>query len=274
MRWLPALLAALLLAGCSRFFFLPHSVRVATPDQLGLAHEEVTFTSDDGVELFGWFLPAEGRAHGTILFLHGNAENISTHFRLVAWLPARGFNVFIIDYRGYGASQGKPTLEGVQRDIDGAMTALLARTDIDRDRIVMYGQSLGGALAIYNAAHSRYRGHLRGVIADSAFSSYRGITREKMSAFWLTWPVQWVPWLTLDERFSPVAAIAALSPMPVLLIHGDADQIIPVHHAHRLFDAAREPRQLWIVPGANHIQTMAAPDWQDRLVAYLHELLG
>jgi fermentation-respiration switch protein FrsA (DUF1100 family) len=273
MRWLLTLSAVVLLSGCERLFFLPHSALHTTPDQLGLAHEEVTFPSGDGLELFGWFLPAQGAALGTILFLHGNAENISTHVHLVAWLPPRGFNVFLIDYRGYGASKGKPTLEGAQRDIDAAFRTLLQRADVDRSRIVMYGQSLGGALGLHNATHSPYRGHLRAVIADSAFSSYRGITREKLSEFWLTWPVQWVPWLSMSERYSPRDAIRDLSPVPVLIVHGGEDRIVPVHHAQSLFEAAQDPRELWIVPGANHIEAMTHAEWQQRLEAYLRKVL-
>jgi len=121
------LLLTTLLAAARRFFFSRTAFRLHTPDELGLAYQGVRFSADDGVELYGWFLPAKDRASGTILQLHGNAENISTHFASVAWLPAQGFNVFVFDYRGYGASEGVPTLEGAQKDIDAAMRTLLAR---------------------------------------------------------------------------------------------------------------------------------------------------
>src|SRR5258706_90463 len=145
---------ALAVNACTNLFFQPHHFQVLSPERFGLEYEDVTFTSSDGVELHGWFLPAEGPALGTVLQLHGNAENISTHFTSVAWMPAEGFNVFAIDYRGYGASEGVATLEGVQLDIDAAMRTLLARGDVDKNRIVIYGQSLGGALAAYNVPHS------------------------------------------------------------------------------------------------------------------------
>src|SRR5258706_10167145 len=161
---LAAVFAGLALASCTAVFFQPHRVRVLTPDQLGLAYDEVRFKTRDGLELYGWFIPAKGPALGTVLQLHGNAENISTHFASLAWMPARGFNVFIFDYRGYGASEGEPTLAGAQIDIDAAMQALLARNDIDKDRIVIYGQSLGGALAAYYVAHSPRRDQLRALV--------------------------------------------------------------------------------------------------------------
>jgi hypothetical protein len=271
---LAGLVALLAVAGCTAIFFQPHRLQVSTPDRLGLAYEDVRFRASDGVELFGWFLPAKGRALGTILQLHGNAENISTHFTSLAWMPARGFNVFIFDYRGYGASEGEPSLEGVQLDIDAAMATLLARSDIDKARIVIYGQSLGGALAAYYVAHSPRRDRVRALVLESAFSDYIDIAREKFADHWITWPFQWIPYLSVDDRFSPLPAMAKISPIPLLILHGDQDRVVPVHHAHRLYDAALGPKQLWIVPGAGHIQTTATAAQRDRLVAYLREVLA
>ena len=263
-----------LLAGCTQVFFQPHRIQVHTPDLLGLAYQEVRFRTEDGLDLYGWFLPAKGNAWGTILQLHGNAENISTHFGSVAWLPARGFNVFVFDYRGYGASEGQPTLDGAQKDIDAAMKTLLARTDVEKDRIVMYGQSLGGALAAYNVAHSPFRAHIRALVIESTFSDYIGITREKFADHWFTWPFQWLPSLTVDDRYSPLPVMKMISPIPLLILHGDLDTIVPVHHGQELYEAALEPKQLWIVPGAGHIQAMRQDVQRDRLVAYLREALS
>jgi hypothetical protein len=266
-------LAGLLVSACTGVFFQPHRYQVATPAKLGLAFQEVTFKTADGLELYAWFMPAQGPALGTVLQLHGNAENISTHFASLAWMPERGFNVFIFDYRGYGASEGEPTLAGTQIDIDAAIDALLARNDIDKDRIVMYGQSLGGALAAYYVAHSPNRDRLRALVLESAFSDYVEIARETLADHWLTWPFQWLPKLAVDDRFSPLPGMAKISPLPLLILHGDRDEIVPVHHARLLYEAALEPKQLWIVPGAGHIQTMRAPAERDRLVAYLREVL-
>lgn len=271
---LAALTAGFLVAACTGVFFQPHRLQVATPDSLGLAYRQVIFKTRDGLELLGWFLPAKGPALGTVLQLHGNAENISTHFASLAWMPARGFNVFIFDYRGYGASEGGPTLAGAQIDIDAALEALLARNDIDKDRIVMFGQSLGGALAAYYLAHSPRRDRLRALVLESAFSDYVEIAREKFADHWITWPFQWLPYLTVDDSFSPLPSMAKISPLPLLILHGDQDRIVPVYHARLLYDAALEPKQLWIVPGAGHIQTTGDPAVRDRLVAYLSEVLS
>jgi fermentation-respiration switch protein FrsA (DUF1100 family) len=255
-------------------FFQPQRAEVATPGKFGLAYEAVRFASEDGTGLYGWFLPARGKAVGTVLFLHGNAENISTHIASVAWLPARDFNVFLFDYRGYGASGGTPTLAGAQQDIEAAMQVLLLRADIDRSRIIVFGQSLGGALAAYYVAHARSRDAIRALVIDSAFSSYRGIVREKLAATWLTWPLQWLPALSVDERFSPLPAMKLISPVALLVIQGDRDTIVPAHHAQRLYDAALDPKQLWIVPGAGHIQSLRDAAQQYRLVNYQRGVLS
>jgi fermentation-respiration switch protein FrsA (DUF1100 family) len=270
---LAAVLAGLLATACTAVFFQPHRVQVFTPDKFGLAYQEVRFKTRDGLELYAWFIPAQGPALGTVLQLHGNAENISTHFTSLAWMPARGFNLFAFDYRGYGASEGTPSLDGVQIDIDAALETLLARDDIDKNRIVIYGQSLGGALAAYYVAHTQRRDRVRALILESAFSDYVDIAREKFTDHWFTWPFQWIPDVSVDDRYSPLPGMASISPMPLLVLHGDRDRTVPMHHGQRLYDAAREPKQLWIVPGAGHIQTTGDPAVRDRLVAWLREVL-
>jgi fermentation-respiration switch protein FrsA (DUF1100 family) len=262
------------LLGCNGVFFLPYRAHVQTPQHLGLTYEDVHFQASDGTPLHAWFLPAEGKALGTILFLHGNAENISTHIMSVRWLPARRFNVFLLDYRGYGASEGAPTDVGVQDDVDSAMRTLLARKDVDPGRLVVFGQSLGGAIAIYNVAHSPYRQHIRALVVESAFASYRVIAREKLAAFWLTWPLQYPLSWTVSDEYGPSKAVAGISPIPLLIIHGDRDPIVPVDHGKRLFELAQEPKQLWVVSGGGHIQAFQHQSYRDRFVNYLTAVLS
>jgi fermentation-respiration switch protein FrsA (DUF1100 family) len=271
-RVLCVLFVTLLLAGCTQTFFQPQRVLIDSPESAGLRYEPLALRAADGVELFTWFLPARGPAHATVLFLHGNAENISTHFHSVAWMPAQGLNVLALEYRGYGKSAGSPSLRGVQLDIDAAMRALLERPDVDPGRIVIFGQSLGGTLALHYAARGAQRGALRAVIADSAFADYRLIVQEKLAAFFLTWPFQWLPTLTVDNDYSPLASIAEVSPLPLLLIHGERDSIVPVHHSQRLYDAAAEPRELWLVPHAGHIQALRDAKLRQRLSEFLRRV--
>jgi uncharacterized protein len=269
-RWLSSV-CVLFLAGCSGAFFYPDRTVVDTPERHGLHYEDVQIRAADGTRLNAWFFPAQGEPRGTVLYLHGTAQNVSAHFQRVAWLPAAGFNVLALDYRGYGESDGWPSLSGAELDIDAAMRALLARPDVDADRIFIFGQSLGGALAIYYVARGHYRAHVRAVIADSPLADYRLIVREKMAVMPFGSAFEWlVPWV-VDDQYSPRTAVAAVSPIPLLLIHGERDAVIAPHHSQLLYDSAEQPKQYWHIPGAGHIEALGRPQVRERLTTFLLE---
>lgn len=267
------LILTLSLSACTGVFFQPQQIQYLTPDKVGLTYEDVYFSSSDGLKLHGWWLPATGKAKGTVLFFHGNAENISTHIANVYWLPAQNYNIFLPDYRGYGRSEGVATLEGVQDDVSSAMGYLMKRADIDTERIVILAQSLGGASAIYNVAHSPYRAKIKALITESAFSDYRVITREKLASFWLTWPLQWPLSLTIDNDYSPLPVVNKISPIPLLIIHGDIDNVVPLSHGQALFTAAAQPKEMWVVEGGGHIEALRHKKYQTKLLEYLSNVL-
>jgi uncharacterized protein len=264
---------ALALGGCTGVIFQPMHELVLTPDQIGLDYEEVEFAAADGVRLHGWFLPARAPRRGSILFLHGNAQNISTHIASVAWLPAKGFDVLLFDYRGYGRSEGSPSLPGLHLDFEAALEALLARPDVEPDRVVVFGQSLGASLAITALAASPRRQQVRALIIEGAFTSYRALAREKLGDFWLTWPLQAPLGLTIDDRYRPIDVIGELAPLQLLIVHGEADRVVPPDHATALYEAARLPKTLWLVPGAGHIGAFTTPVNRAELVDYLTQTL-
>lgn len=268
-----AALLALSLVACAGVFFQPEREHVRTPAQLGLAYEDVHLETADGVRLHGWFLPARAPACGTILFLHGNAENVSTHIGSVLWLPARGFNVFLPDYRGYGASAGAPSFPGLQADIDAALGHLTARPDVDPGAIALFGQSLGAAAAIAYVADSPRRAHIRALVAESPFASARDIAREKLASFWLTWPLQWPLAWTVPDGQAPIGAVERIAPIPLLLVHGDSDEVVGLHHSERLFARAQAPKEFWRMPGGGHIDAFRRAEPRERLTAYLRARL-
>ena len=248
-----------------------------TPASLGLAYEDVFFTSEDGVRLHGWFLPAApspGGALGTVVFLHGNAQNVSAHIGSVYWMPAAGFNVFLFDYRGYGASGGEPTIEGVHADAEAAIRKAATLPGVDPVRMAVFGQSLGGAIAPSATAHVLADVPVRVLVMDSAFSDFRGIAREKLAGLWLTWALQAPLAWTIPNGLRPTVALGEVPGVKVLIVHGDADDVIPVAHASRLHQAAGPDAELWIVPGAGHIEAFQRADCRDRLRNFLERALS
>ncbi len=275
-RALPVLLLLSLVAGCTGAFFHPNRRMVRLPEHIQDTYRDIEFEAADGTRLHGRFLPATdgGSPHPqgsrcTVLYLHGNAGNLSTHSPNVLWLPARGINVFMFDYRGYGLSAGRPSLDGIHLDMAAALDKVFTMEGVDPDRVAVFGQSLGGAVAIVAVARSPWRERLAALIVDGAFSSYRGIAREKLAAFWLTWPFQLPFALTVDDRYKPLEVIAGLAPLPVLVVHGTIDSLVPVHHGEALYQAAREPKQLWLYENTGHIAAFIDPANRDRFVEYL-----
>jgi fermentation-respiration switch protein FrsA (DUF1100 family) len=265
--------ACIAISGCTGLFFQPDRREFVNPARFDLSYQDVRIATPDGLSLHGWWLPADAPAAGTVVFLHGNAENITTHIGSVYWLPKAHFNVLMVDYRGYGKSTGKASLDGALMDIDATLAYLIEDSGLDSDRLIVFGQSLGGALAVYAVAHTPYKQRVRGLVIDSAFAGYRAITREKMAEFWLTWPLQWLPALTIPVEYDPVNSIAGVSPVPVLIVHGENDRIVPPHHATMLFDAAAEPRELWRVPERGHIQVFNDSRQRERLVVFMRRVL-
>jgi len=267
------LLAGLVLGGCSGLFFFPDPEMRLTPDQAGLAYRDVHFATPDGLRLHGWFLPGDATAAKaplcSMLFLHGNAENISTHIASVWWLPARGVNVFMVDYRGYGRSEGVPGIAGVHTDAEAALEEMTRQPGVNGDRMVVFGQSLGGTVAISAVARSPHRGRLRALIVEGAFSGFRSIMRDKMASGLLTWPLQWIPSLTIDDDYRPLDAVRRVGGLPLLVVHGLDDRVIPPDNARAIFEAARDPKALWLVPGAAHIEAFQQEEYRNRLVEYL-----
>jgi len=281
-RRLLLLLVCLQPLGCTSLIFRPMAEHVLTPDRISLEYRDVDFEAADGVKLHGWFLPAQavdktvgkgyvGERPGacTLLFLHGNAQNISTHIASVFWLPAKGVNVFLFDYRGYGRSAGRPDLAGAHLDFAAALDRLMVLPEVDPERVVVLGQSLGGSIAIVGLARSPHKERVRALVTDGAFSDYRAIAREKLAGFFLTWPLQWPLSYTFDGDHRPLEAIAEISPIPVLIIQGLADQVVPPHHGEALYAAAGEPKELWLLPETEHINTFMAAANRARLLAYL-----
>ncbi len=217
----------------------------------GLAAEDVWLATSDGVRIHGWYVTASvapggagGLAAGdsgvpVILFFHGNGGNLTDRIEKLQLLTSLSADVFIIDYRGYGRSEGKPNEPGIYMDGDAAYKHLTAGRGVAAERVIVFGESLGGAVACEIAA--RYP--TGGVILESTFTSASEMARKVLPLL--------SPRLYLKTRFDNLGKISRIT-TPVLLIHGTQDTTVPPEHSQRLYDAASEPKALALIPGAGH----------------------
>ena len=266
-RLFGALALSLFLSGCTMIeamFFYPDSARYTQPEEFGLQHEDVFITTADGLRLHGWWLPAKGPALGSVLHLHGNAANVGNHLPLVAWLPGAGFNVLMLDYRGFGRSAGKPTLDGVLEDAGAALRYLRARPGVDGERLIVLGHSLGGATALRLLA--RDSGGVRLAVIEAAFASYRGIARDAALRSVVLAPLIPLALPALPPReHDPVAALPAIR-VPLLIVHGTADEVIPFAHGEQLATAAPVGTTFLRIEGARHMESLLRSDVQKRVL--------
>ncbi|MNM87705.1 2-succinyl-6-hydroxy-2,4-cyclohexadiene-1-carboxylate synthase [compost metagenome] len=275
-RWITAALLALCLAtltGCSELLFYPSPDVPFTPARAKLEYRDVTLTTSDGVKLAAWWLPAKEGVplKGTVLHLHGNGGNMAWHLGGAFWLPKQGYQVLMLDYRGYGRSRGAPSLPAVYRDVDAAFAWLDKAPEVQGKPLVLLGQSLGGALAVhYLADHPQRIRQLHGLVLDGVPASYRDVARYTLDNAWLTWPLQ-VPlsWLVPDGD-SAIRAMPRLSGAPVLFFHSIDDTIVPLENGLSLYKAANPPKVFQLTRG-NHVETFGDPTWREVMLRFLDD---
>jgi fermentation-respiration switch protein FrsA (DUF1100 family) len=235
------LLGGLLLLFETRFIYFPTRGYDATPSGLGLAHEDVWLTAEDGVRLHGWYLPVPG-ARWVTLVSHGNAGNISHRLDRALLLQARlRSSVFLYDYRGYGASEGSPDEAGTYRDARAAYRYLAEEKRVKVNELVLFGESLGSAVSLELALDHP----AAALVLEAPFTSVRDMARATLLA-----PL--APFVR--TRYESLDRVPRLR-MPLLVVQGDRDEIVPPIQGRRLFDSAPEPKRYYAIPGAGHNDT-------------------
>jgi fermentation-respiration switch protein FrsA (DUF1100 family) len=227
------------------------------PRNHGLAHEDVEPRTKDGERLHGWWMATTAASRiGHLIHFHGNAGNISHRLAEAAALTATGFDVLLIDYRGYGRSTGRPHEEGLYHDARAALAAATERRGVDPSRIFYLGESLGGAVALALALEHPPRG----LVLQSTFTSVRDMARLHYAV---------VPGFLVPDAYPSLRRIEQLR-APLLVIHGEADEIVPFSHGRRLFAAAPEPKRFHPVGGAGHndLLAVAGPAYAAAIAAW------
>jgi fermentation-respiration switch protein FrsA (DUF1100 family) len=253
--------------GGNRLFYFPTYDEPATPATWGFKFETVSFKSGDGTPLHGWFIPARGKsAKGTVVFSHGNTGSVGHHLGFVLWMVEAGYNVLAYDYRGFGKSGGSVDRRGMVNDVKAAFNFAGHRSDVDARRLVSYGHSLGGAKSVTALGESPIKG-LRAVVVDGAFASYRSMARLIGGRLGES--------LVTDE-LSPKDFIRNLSPVPLLVVHGTQDEIVPISQGRELFESAQQPKTLFEVKAGHHGDSLSRDRglFRKRVLVWLDEQLG
>ncbi|MFO7602680.1 MAG: alpha/beta hydrolase [Gammaproteobacteria bacterium] len=239
--------------------FFPTRPLEATPADWGLVFEDVSLTTRDQVRLNGWFLPASD-ARQVLLFFHGNAGNISHRGDSVQIFHGLGLSTLIIDYRGYGQSQGRISERGLYRDARAAWDYLVeARGYADKD-IIVFGRSLGGAVAAQLASQVQPRA----LMVESSFSSVRSMARRLLPL------LSRLVYLRYD--FATAVHVHQVS-VPVLVLHSPEDEIIPFSEGQQVFAAANSPKYFQALRGSHNGGFLQSqPDYQAAMAAFLRSL--
>jgi len=227
----------------------------------GLNVEDCFFQTDDGLMLHGWWAPAANSIPAArrpvILWCHGNAGNVTHRAENMRLLVERGLDVFIMDYRGFGRSQGRPSEKGIYRDVDAAYRYLIRERSVPADQMVVFGRSLGAAVALHLALCRP----VAGLILESAFES--GPAMARVICPWL--PLS----LAMRSRFDNVSRISELE-VPLLMTHGEEDGLVPIRQGRMVFAVAPEPKEFFTIANAGHNDTyrVGGEPYLDKLVQF------
>ena len=231
-----------------RLLYFPSRTLLETPGSARLDYRDVTFETDDGEIVHGWWIAGRPASIGHLLLCHGNAGNVGDRIAHAAVLTAAGFDVLLFDYRGFGQSSGRPSEHGTYHDARAALACMLDQPGVDPGRVFYLGESLGGAVALDLALHRPPVG----LVLLSAFTGVRELGA-------LHYP--FIPAGAIPDAYPTVRRIHELR-APLLILHGDRDDIVPLAHGRALFEAAPAPKELHVFEGAGHndVLSLAAQD--------------
>ena len=252
--------AGYLFVSQSRYVYYPERILSTDPGSIGLSLESVQLETADGVKLSAWYIPNES-ATDVILFCHGNAGNISHRLDSIRIFNRMGLSVLIFDYRGYGQSEGSPSEIGTYQDAEAAWQYLIQEQQVKPDRIIVFGQSLGGAVAAWLAQR-----HTPGaLILESTFTSVPDIAAKLYPYL----PVR----LLLRFKYDTAAYLEGVN-CPVLIVHSPDDEMMPFRHGQRLFETAKEPKEFLKISGShNEGFITSGKRYEEGLNAFISEYL-
>ncbi|TGL44845.1 alpha/beta hydrolase [Leptospira perdikensis] len=243
--------------GCSSLYYHPTKETYLTPKQMGFVYTPSFITTKDGVKLSVWKIHSQAveKPKAVILQFHGNGQNMSTHFLSLVWLVNHGYELIVFDYRGYGESEGEPDPDDILEDSNLVLEFALEETREKGSKLIVYGQSLGGAVAMRSVADWKQKNDVVLLCIDGSFPSYREVAKQTMNNVLFPPIGNLFAWLFHDDT-SPRDSIAKLSPIPLLIIHGTDDNVVFFENGKQIFGLAGEPKVFWEIRGGGHVDWM------------------
>ncbi|MBM9590454.1 alpha/beta fold hydrolase [Leptospira sp. 201903075] len=238
-------------------YYHPTKDTYFTPKQMGFSYTPTFLTTKDGVKLNVWRIYSKKfeTPKAVILQFHGNGQNMSAHFLSLVWLVNHGYELIVFDYRGYGDSEGEPDPEDIIEDSKLVLDFALQGAREKGTKLIVYGQSLGGAVAMRAVSDWKDKNEVVLFCIDGSFPSYREVAKQTMNHVLFPPVGNLFAWLFHDQT-SPRDSIAGLSPIPLLIIHGTEDNVVFFENGKQIFGLAGEPKVFWEIRGGGHVDWM------------------
>lgn len=254
----------MLFSSCTSLFYQPDRYLYTNPVKMGFNLENVYFKSADGTKLHGWYLHNKTnpeKPKGLIVHYHGNAQNMSTHFLNLAWVTNHGYDLLVFDYRGYGTSEGEPEPKGVYEDSLAAIKKAHELYKKNKAQIfVVYGQSLGGALAARSFHDFPYKNDVSLLVLDSTFTNYKRVAMQTLQKTWLTWPFSPLAWILISNEYGTEDLIPQIQ-VPTLIIHGKKDHVVSPKNGEGIFNSlTTKEKYFWQIDQGAHIDIFTRKD--------------
>lgn len=265
-------LLLVVLSSCSNLLYYPDKILYSNPQDSGISVTSLSINTSDNFKLHGWFLTKsknkfqskDFKGRNLILFFHGNAQNISSHYLNLSWILDHNTDVILYDYRGYGLSSGSPTPKGVYDDAEVIIKdtwSFFKKSGYEK--FIVYGQSLGGAISLRAVQDFKEKNDIDLLCLDSTFFSYKDLAENKLKSSWPTYLLSPLGRLLLSDSFAPMDKFINLK-TPILVIHGTNDKIVPFKFGQEIFSKIKHKKWFWVIKSGLHTDTFLRHDLKYR----------
>ncbi len=276
MKWsfLPCLIFSVFFGSCGHLFFQPSSVLYSHPSQMGIDAQDFYIAVTPEIRLHAQHLKVDAtqKVRGTIVQFHGNAENLSSHYRSLAWLVEHGYELFVFDYRGYGKSQGRSNFENAYQDGLKVLEIIERKRNQDGP-LILFGQSLGGAILQKVLAERSDHQSVSLIVLDSTFSSYRQAAASALASHWLTYLFSPLGHVLVSDRHSGKDLFFQRVKKPLLVIHSENDPVVNYRLGAEIAKRYLGAKDLWSFETPSHIGVFFVEDlkYRDQFINYLEQ---